>query len=55
MIEAGIKILDKNKKCDSAVSTSVYNMWSPLRARKLNKDGFLKPFVKFEYFEIQKN
>ena len=50
MIEAGIKILDKNKKCDSAVSTSVYNMWSPLRARKLNKDGFLKPFVKFEYF-----
>ena len=33
MIEAGIKILDKNKKCDSAVSTSVYNMWSPLRAK----------------------
>ena len=50
MIEAGIKILNKNKKCDSAVSTSVYNMWSPLRARKLHKDGFLKPFVKFEYF-----
>ena len=50
IIEAGIKILDKNKKCYYAVSTSVYNMWSPLRARKLNKDGFLKPFVKFEYF-----
>tara|TARA_A100001011_G_scaffold392365_1_gene479769 strand:+ start:893 stop:1621 length:729 start_codon:yes stop_codon:yes gene_type:complete len=50
MINQGIKILNKNKKFDSAVSTSVYNMWSPLRARKLNKDGTLKPFVKFEYF-----
>lgn len=50
MIEAGIKILNKNKKCDSAVSTSVYNMWSPLRARKLTKNGTLKPFVPFETF-----
>ena len=25
-------------------------MWSPLRARKLDKNGLLKPFVKFEYF-----
>ena len=50
MIDKGINILSRNKKFDSAVSTSVYNMWSPLRARKLNKDGTLKPFVKFEYF-----
>ena len=50
MIKEGIKILDKNKKFDSAVSTSVYNMWSPLRARKLDKNGCLKPFVKFNYF-----
>mgnify|MGYP001281992492 FL=1 len=50
MINRGIKILDKNKKFDSAVSTSVYNMWSPLRARKLDNNGCLKPFVKFEYF-----
>ena len=50
MIDKGIKILRKNKKFDSAVSTSVYNMWSPLRARKLTKDGTLKPFVPFEIF-----
>ena len=50
LIDKGIKILRKNKKLDSAVSTSVYNMWSPLRARKLIKDGTLKPFVPFEIF-----
>lgn len=50
MIDKGIKFLNKNSRFDSAVSTSVYNMWSPLRARKLKKDGSLKPFVKFEYF-----
>ena len=50
IIDKGIKILRKNKKLDSAVSTSVYNMWSPLRARKLTKGGTLKPFVPFEIF-----
>ena len=50
MIDRGIRILKKNKRFDSAVSTSVYNMWSPLRARKLCKDGTLKPFVPFEVF-----
>ena len=50
MIEKGIKILKKDKKCDSAVSTSIYNMWSPLRARKMDKKGYLKPFVPFETF-----
>ncbi len=50
MIKRGIKTLRKNKKFDSAVSTSVYNMWSPLRARKLEKDGSLKPFVPFRIF-----
>lgn len=50
MIRKGISILDKNKDFDSVVSTSVYNMWSPLRARKLTKKGNLVPFVKFEYF-----
>ncbi len=50
MIDNGVKILRKHKKFDSAVSTSVYNMWSPLRARKLTKNGTLKPFVPFETF-----
>ena len=46
----GINLLDKNKKADSAVSVSRYNMWSPLRARKMSKQGYLVPFVKFDYF-----
>ena len=50
IIDKGIRILTKNKKFDSAVSTSIYNMWSPLRARKLKKDGTLVPFVPFKYF-----
>jgi len=50
MIDSGIRFLRKNKKFDSAVSTSIYNMWSPLRARKLMPDGSLRPFVPFETF-----
>tara|TARA_Y100000590_G_scaffold348045_1_gene398869 strand:+ start:154 stop:894 length:741 start_codon:yes stop_codon:yes gene_type:complete len=50
LIDKGIKFLKKNNKFDSAVSTSVYNMWSPLRARKLSNDGSLKPFVPFKTF-----
>ena len=50
LIDKGITLLKKNKYFDSAVTISVYNMWSPLRARKLVSDGSLKPFVNFEYF-----
>ena len=50
LIDKGIKILKKNSSLDSAVSTSVYNMWSPLRARKLGKSKILKPFVPFKTF-----
>ena len=35
---------------DSAVTVSCYNMWSPLRARKIADDGLLQPFVPFEVF-----
>ena len=50
MLDQAIKKLRKNKDADSIVSVSRYNMWSPLRARKVNSKGFLDPFVKFEYF-----
>ncbi|MAV83222.1 MAG: cytidylyltransferase [Pelagibacteraceae bacterium] len=51
MINNGIKILRNDKSFDSAVSTSIYNMWSPIRARKLDKKtGCLKPFVPFKTF-----
>ena len=50
LIKEGISILSKKKYFDSAVTTSVYNMWSPLRARKLSKNGNLVPFVSFKNF-----
>ena len=40
----------ENPKYDSAVTVSRYNMWSPLRARKLVDDGSLQPFIPFETF-----
>lgn len=50
LIDQGIEMLRGNEQLDSAVTTSVYNMWSPIRARKLDMDGCLKPFVPFEAF-----
>ena len=50
LIDRGIELLDNNQIADSAVTVTVFNMYSPLRARKLNKDGFLEPFVPFEVF-----
>ena len=49
-LDKAINIINKKKDIDSIVSVSKYNMWSPLRARKINDKGFLKPFVEFEYF-----
>lgn len=49
-IDNGVEKLRRNPDADSAVSVSIYNMWSPLRARKLGQDGFLYPFVPFEVF-----
>lgn len=50
LIDKGVDILRSNENFDSAVTTSVYNMWSPLRARKLGQDGCLSPMVPFESF-----
>ena len=49
-IEQRIDKLIADPTIDSAVTVSRYNMWSPLRARKLDNDGLLKPFVPFETF-----
>ena len=49
-IDQGIEALLDNPRYDSAVTVSCYNMWSPLRARKVDKDGLLHPFVPFETF-----
>lgn len=50
LIDQGIEMLRANPNLDSAVTVSRYNMWSPLRARKLGSDGCLHPFVPFEVF-----
>lgn len=49
-IDQGIEALRDNPEFDSAVTVSSYNMWSPLRARKIGNDGLLHPFVPFETF-----
>jgi len=50
MIDQGIEALRRDPKADSAVSVSVYNMWSPLRARKMSPKGYLRPFVPLRVF-----
>jgi hypothetical protein len=49
-LREGIAVLRARPDCDSAVTVSCYNMWSPLRARKIGVDGLLHPFVPFETF-----
>jgi CMP-N-acetylneuraminic acid synthetase len=50
LIDNGIKALINDPEADSAVTVSKLNMYSPLRARKLDPDGYLEPFISFEKF-----
>ena len=49
-IDEGVEKLLKDPSLDSAVTVSCYNMWSPLRARRIGDDGLLHPFVPIEAF-----
>jgi len=49
-IDDGIEILRGNPALDSAVTVSCYNMWSPIRARRIDQSGLLQPFQPFEAF-----
>jgi CMP-N-acetylneuraminic acid synthetase len=51
LIDKGIQILREKPEADSAVTVSIYNMWSPTRARKKDINGYLQPFVPFDAFE----
>lgn len=55
IISEGIRVLKNNLEYDSAVTVSRYNMWSPLRARKIENDGLLHPFVPFGSLSDSKN
>ena len=48
MVERGVDVLREHPDYDSAVTASCYNMWSPLRARRVDSDGLLQPFVPLE-------
>jgi len=50
-ISEGINFLRKNPEYDSAVTVSKYNMWNPVRARKI-ENGFLHPY-NFDIFEYE--
>jgi len=49
-IDRGIQTLRRNAELDSCVTVSKYNMWSPLRARREDPSGLLRPFVSLESF-----
>ena len=45
MIDQGIKVLLDDQSLDSAFSVCKYNMWSPLRARCLDENNLIQPYV----------
>jgi len=49
-IDDGIEILKKDEELDSACTVSCYNMWSPLRAKKIDENGKLVSFIPIEFF-----
>ena len=52
IIDKGIEFLrnDKNEEFDSAATSSLYNMWSPLRAKKI-VNNTLEPFFPINMFD----
>lgn len=50
-IDAGVEGLRADPSVDSAVTVSCYNMWSPVRARRIGANGLLEPFVPFEAYQ----
>lgn len=50
ILDEGIDVLRRDKSFDSAVTVSKYNMWSPLRARKIDDQGCLVPFIEPSFF-----
>lgn len=49
-LDQGIEVLRKNPGFDSCATVSKYNMWSPVRARRIGEDGLLHPFIEFEAY-----
>ncbi len=47
-IDRGVELLKSRPDFDSAITVCRYNMFTPLRARRLSEDGSLQPFVPLE-------
>jgi CMP-N-acetylneuraminic acid synthetase len=53
LIDKGVAELRSDTSFHSAVSVSGFNMYSPIRARKIHNDGSLVPFVPFQNFAFK--
>ncbi len=51
-LEKAMSLLDKDDSLDSVVSVSQYNMFTPLRARRLNDDNTTEPVLDLENLGI---
>ena len=49
-IDEGIERLREDTELDSAVTVSSYNMWSPIRARRIDDQGLVQPFAPLESY-----
>ncbi len=47
-LDEGIQVLRANPDYDSAATVSRYNMFSPMRARRIGADGLIHAFLPFE-------
>jgi len=48
-ISEGIEMMRNDPTADSAITVSRYNMYSPTRARKVDSNGTLQPYIDFEH------
>lgn len=49
MIDEGIEALQDDDSLDSAFSVSEYNMFTPLRARQVNDEGVIEPYINHDH------
>ena len=50
LIKKGIDLLQNNHSLDSAFSVCRYDMFSPIRARRIDEEGIISPAVPLELF-----
>ena len=52
-LEKGFQLLDDNQDFDAVVSVCQYNMFTPLRARRLNSDSTTEPMLALDELGIE--